>query len=261
MRVVQNGPCASQRSICGLRSLPQKGSPSTTKKGAPNTPAAMASSLARFRRAFHAGSFQAASARCRVDAARSRQRLQRPGLAEHHATREVGAQSGARPGCSRVHALAVVEPPEHARGVLRRDRELHRLHVGHAFEARRAAEVVQAVFALDRVRHRALQLGRLEGRRRAGSRASAPCGRAARPAPRPIRRRCTNTATRSRSRSRSASSRYRTINAGGGGVHSPSALAQRLQRISHAVQPRQPAAPRRTAPSLAPSPWSIRWRR
>ena len=60
----QKGPCASQRSICALRSLPQKGSPSTTKKGAPNTPAAMASSLARFRRAFHCGSFHAASACC-----------------------------------------------------------------------------------------------------------------------------------------------------------------------------------------------------
>jgi hypothetical protein len=55
---------ARKRSICSLRSLPQKGSPSMMKNGAPNTPAAMAPSLACFSRAFQAGSFHTASASC-----------------------------------------------------------------------------------------------------------------------------------------------------------------------------------------------------
>src|SRR5450432_949315 len=58
----QNGPLASQRSICARRSLPQNGSPSTMKKGAPNTPCPIASSQAWRRRAFQAGAVHTASA-------------------------------------------------------------------------------------------------------------------------------------------------------------------------------------------------------
>ena len=59
--------------------------------------------------------------------------------------------------------VALLEPPEDARRVLRRDRKLLRQGERHAGEARRALEVVQRVLALDRMADRALQLRRLEG--------------------------------------------------------------------------------------------------
>jgi hypothetical protein len=77
------------------------------------------------------------------------------------AAREVGAQAMARPVRGAL-GIALLEPPEDARRVLRRDRKLLRQGERHAGEARRALEVVQRVLALDRMADRALQLGRLE---------------------------------------------------------------------------------------------------
>src|SRR5204863_6628408 len=99
---------------------------------------------------------------CGVEAELGRQRLEVLAVREvDGAAREIGAQAMARPvrGALRVGLL---EPPEDARGVLRRDRELLRQRERHPGEARRALEVVERVFALDRMAHRALQLGRLE---------------------------------------------------------------------------------------------------
>src|SRR6187399_920061 len=77
------------------------------------------------------------------------------------AAREVGAQAMARPVRGAL-GIALLEPPEDARRVLRRDRKLSRQGERHAGETRRALEVVQRVLALDRVADRALQLCRLE---------------------------------------------------------------------------------------------------
>src|SRR5260221_6651144 len=49
-------PIRTQSSTMGMRSTPQNGSPSTTKKGDPKTPAAMAASTSRLPRSLTAGS-------------------------------------------------------------------------------------------------------------------------------------------------------------------------------------------------------------
>jgi hypothetical protein len=125
----QKPPEVSQRSICGSRSTPKNGSPSTIMYGEPKTPAASAASHSPFRRCLSAGR------RALRTESRGRHRAARPVQAPRRGRRRRAPRNVER-AKKRVResprrcAVLIVQPVVGARRVLRGERKLHRMRVG-----------------------------------------------------------------------------------------------------------------------------------